>query len=716
MPSLFRTHAFALAMGIVLASGACHCGGGITKSICDGKTSDNLECGSDDLCVKCLGSNQVCQVDTKVKRCVIDRKDCTVDSDCCPGQVCSSAFQQCIDKAVNCTCPEGSKDSRCVDQTSCIVKGQQCAKVGFFPELQACVFDKCDDAGACAGEGLQCFNGYCVGEAPCHGGCTAGQVCVTKTNTCFAADPSTTPKVGCNQTCAAGFILVLTEPDNIFNRCRLKDVACECKALPDLQSNDVARYSDSVVTHDNVLVSAYDTQYGDLVLHTFSRTDGEKPLHSEWIDGVPVAGAVVANPAGPRGGRSAIGQDVGRYTSIAYEPGSGTTHIAYYAVANGDGTPIGDLRYASRVGTGPWSIVTVDGSDSSGTNTGDVGMYTSITLSPEGYPVIAYFQKGGVGAEAQVSAVKIARGKVAVPASASDFVITTIESGATPPPPCNGTCASGEVCIKGGANGACQKKSTGCSPACSAPKACAIGADTNPACADTLVAASVALLPPGTGLFTGVAYIDGLPVVVWYNHTNGHLKGSIADADWSASSPTALKFSNIQILDEGADPNGKAHDVGQFASIAVAPSDASSRIAVAYFDTTTRQLKLVTAGAAWANKTVTVVDNGKGDPESDPLLFVGADTSVKYDQNKLIEIAYQDSTKVNLRLAIQTQPGSPPGTPPFTITDASSEGACGFYARLAIDGSDRFISHAIIKAASDTASANKIKVKNFIAQ
>jgi hypothetical protein len=414
-----------------------------------------------------------------------------------------------------------------------------------------------------------------------------------------------------------------------------------------------------VATPSGILVSAYDGDHGDLVLHTFSKgsdTEGPKLVKSEWIDGVPTSGAITGDPNGPRGGREAPGPDVGQYTSIAFDAASGAVHISYYAVKDGN-TVLGNLKYARRVGDGPWTIFDVDGV-SSGSDTGDVGLYSSITLSSDGAPVIAYFQRSGPAANPTQTAVKVARAKGAAPASASDWTISTIETGTRP-------------------------------------------VDPNP----------LASLPDGNGLFSSIAYLDSKPVVVWYDNTNGVLKGVIATAD-SPAQGAAFRPSDIQILDNGK-VGTTTHKVGQFTSLAIGPSSVTNRIAVSYMDATARQLRVLTAGDGWSGLTAPadrVVDTGIGeDPAGDPLLFVGADSSVRFTGQSL-SVVYQDSTGGDLRLAEQTN-----GTGPVTYKQTlARDGACGFYAKLVVDGSARYATHAIIKArqgnGSAVESANRLDV------
>jgi hypothetical protein len=152
--------------------------------------------------------------------------------------------------------------------------------------------------------------------------------------------------------------------------------------------------------------------------------------------------------------------------------------------------------------------------------------------------------------------------------------------------------------------------------------------------------------------------------------------------------------------------------VGQFTSLAVGPASVNKRIAVSYLDATTKQLRVLTAGAGWTSLTPVeqrAVDTGAGEPTGDPLLFVGADSSVRFKGN-LLSVVYQDSTGGDLRLAEQSVPD---GQIAYKQT-LSRDGTCGFYAKLLVDGNTRYATHTIVQArdgsGSAKESANRIEV------
>lgn len=679
-------------------------------------------CGSD---ADCSGISENCGggpnsfCDLRTHSCKQDKFECSGDtpndSECCPGQGCASVAQLCVDRYENCT-----------EDSGCALRGQVCKPLGNPASGNGCTFERCGSDGAC-GEGLDCFNGFCVGQVPCSDpirgriGCRTGEVCVPAANSCYRLPPSGTAgwPAGCFESCPAGTMLVFKDSTNVFNRCDRTEVArdCTCEALPPLPARDTARHSSAAAAAQSIFVSAYDDDHGDLVVHTFDKTG--KFVKTEWIDGVPDTGTVVADPNGPRRGIDASGIDVGQHTSITHDARNGATHVAYYAVRNGT-TPVGDLRYARKTGDGAWVTMTVDGSVN-GADIADTGLYTSITTT-DGVPVIAYFQKAGVGNDSFKTAVKVARATRKDPSGPADWKITVVEGGTRTPPPCSANpCSESQVCVESsvaGSNGICRTRVTendatlteqekAVCKSCGSSESCVRDAANQVKCLDSLRASTLAQLPEGNGLFTSIAYMDGKAVVVWYDGNRKVLKGSIADSD---DGTRGAIFTTIVTLDDGSVPgatNVTPHDVGQFASLAVGPADAAKRLAVAYFDVSSRQLRVITAKAGWQEITpasARVVDDGRGTPESDPLLFVGADTTVAFDAQKNVVVAYQDSTSNDLRLAKQQSAGG------FQVSTLKAEGAGGFYASLTSDGSKLFVSHAIIKAASASESANKLEV------
>ncbi len=78
------------------------------------------------------------------------------------------------------------------------------------------------------------------------------------------------------------------------------------------------------------------------------------------------------------------GEDYGEYASITVI--GQLPRVAFYDRARGD------LKMATRAADGPWETTTLDGRDAaSGADTGDVGRFVSLALTPERKPGLAYY-------------------------------------------------------------------------------------------------------------------------------------------------------------------------------------------------------------------------------------------------------------------------------------------------------------------------------------
>jgi hypothetical protein len=391
---------------------SCKCGGDrqtFTVGPCEGVA--NVEPGN----VQACSADADCHEQfpcTSVKDreslmcCVATSRKCTKESDCCAGQQCPSSQGRCVDKFDN-----------CVDDTSCGTDGRVCLP---YQDLlgntgKRCQFKKCSALGECE-PGLSCFQGECLAGLPCGGACEEGKACLAKANHC--------QEFSCPASCAPGFIRTFKEPDAAWNYCKKEQTVCECSELPGISSKDLGRFSAIAAdpSTGDLWVSAYDGQYGDLVVTRFNELG--KQTKQEYIDGVP-GGNATWGPSGARGGIEAAGPDVGRYSDIGFF--GARAYVSYYDATNGD------LKLAKRAPDETWSTLTVDGS------TGDVGLYSSLAIDSDGFPAIAYFQRAGspsfdpatcptpvpTGDKANMTALKLAKAKNQNP-GAADFTITVL--------------------------------------------------------------------------------------------------------------------------------------------------------------------------------------------------------------------------------------------------------------------------------------------------
>jgi hypothetical protein len=686
-------------------------------------------CSDDECRAQLNGSDRAfCDHSKSPPVCALHPRQCDTAADCCPGQACKAQGHYCFDSYTSCK-----------DTHVCPAQGQVCEEIGVFTQDLGCTFNKCDQNGAC-GDGTTCFNKYCVGEAPCNGGCknATSPVCITATNLCSTGGSD----ASCKQSCPPGKILVLQDPTNIFDTCNLGAERCECDSLPPIQVRDVSRHSSMTAFGQNLYVSAYDGEHGDLVVHTFDRSSLSKPVKSQWVDGVPATGHVGGDVNGPRGGITDPGPNVGQYTSIVASA-TGDLYVAYYDVDNGD------LKFTARYGgdAAQWiTPITIDGAN------GDVGMYASIALDKSGVPAIAYFRRGNydpsTATETGVStALVYAVAKRAQPVTKDDWVVVgDVDQANRPPPPCNNKCTGTQICVAD-ANAAggqrCADKSTAiCNPTqtpsgCTGNQVCVQDTDVNhsPVCRTPEAVVALAELPQGTGLMPSLAFIDnadtgvcpdtaGCAVIAYYDSLKHAVKAVMAahaGAAPSFASPVEIDgdVDNDAKCDGGTVPSTR--DTGRWPALAIGePGQPGGRIAIAFADLSNQQLLVYHSNGLFPHSChvpnpsngglIHVVDSGR--PASGaawhPQSFPGVQTSIAFAAQKLL-LAYQDATPVDLVFA-KYDPST--GTTTSRQTVPPSSGAAGFWPHLVIAGGTPYVSSASIKAATASIPFNQL----FVAQ
>ena len=287
--SLPARYAFLAALLALMPMGACSCDEDQLTEITPGTCEPGFGCGQGQTYRRGQCAPVRCQDDTG----------------CCPGERCSVQIGACVSQLVACTA-----DSDCVaiPGQSCLAlrDGQYCGYPNASLESTASQTYACDSDADCPAASA-CMGQRCVVSAPCEGGCSNGQVCDIDTNTCFDL-PS------CTATCEQGQMLVVADPDGMTQDMCCA-VECACATLPPVAVGSYGWHASLVAQTDGAHVSAYDAQYGDLVVASYDTSGTFTRI--DYVDGYPDTGPVVANPNGRRGGREAVGDDVGEYTSIA---------------------------------------------------------------------------------------------------------------------------------------------------------------------------------------------------------------------------------------------------------------------------------------------------------------------------------------------------------------------------------------------------------------
>lgn len=592
-----------------------------------------------------------------LKCCLVTDRACNTEADCCPGQTCPAGRKKCFDKYLAC-----DTDADCGDT------GDQVCELwtDSYGSSNRCRFKACGEGlGACP-DGQSCFQGECMAALPCNGTCEAGTACVPSVGRC--------QEFACPASCAPGFLATFKDNRNIWDTCNRPAAECLCAELPPLRSNDEGRFS-SIAAHAStgeILVSGYDGQYGDLVVYSYDQNGS--PIRSAYVDGVPSGGAVTYGPSGAREGIAAPGPDVGRHTDIVTS--GDRAFVSYYDVDNGD------LKLATRDAAGNWSRFTVDG------NAGDVGRYTSLAVDSTGKLGIAYFQSGGsdafdpatcpgsvpTGPKAYITALKFAKAKTATPSSAADFDIQLLACQSRTAPPCDG-CT--EVCADPGSGPSCYTASTGCNGCDPNSEAC-VQVGTTARCAKKSTPSLLTEVTDGVGLFASLAF-DGEDAKIAFMRRqdgDGDLLGIQVLAGGSASTPIVLDASG---------------DTGYFPDLKISPAD--QKVAVAYHDATSHQLKLFSNTSFATGITPEIIDPGAGAAGSGDSAFVGTDTALVFLPDARLVAIYQDSTKGDLKLALRSGGWE-------RLAPIRSEGAVGFFADATLLNGKLFASHARIQAKS----------------
>ncbi len=503
-----------------------------------------------------------------------------------------------------------------------------------------------------------CNCGTPVTPEPCGGECnaarppgnTAGNICCPSSDMCVDYDLTALCEPGYQ--CAVADVVV----DEMS--C---GVSCaDCTARPALDPGILATHLDTVLdSAGTVYISGYspgdprgENLYGDLV---FGVWDGAEV---EWdiVDGAPSM-PITNVPTGYRGGVSDPGDDVGRWTSIAMA--GDTFLISYYDATNGA------LKLAVG-GPGGWDTHTVD-------DQGDSGRYSSLVITPDGVPVIAYLRiEASTATPGQVdSSVMVATANVASPSGPTDWTVTQVATG---PMACRPAfCESGTTCL---ASGQCVTPTSDCSADCGSGNAC-----FNGSCTETIPTGYVEDLPPALGLYTSLA-VDptGGLALVYYDRSAGNVHGARFDgATWG----TPFLIDGYGAMEDFVG------DCGMGADVAV---DSAGLWHVAYIDGTEETLRYA---QVQSNGTIVapgpeVVDDGStidgATRHTDGRHIVGDDASIVVLEGGGVRVAYQDSTIQNLVVAVR-----PPGGGAWGISHIDEEGSTGYWVDQEVFGTTSYL-------------------------
>jgi hypothetical protein len=362
------------------------------------------------------------------------------------------------------------------------------------------------------------------------------------------------------------------------------------------------------------------------------------------IDGLPTDETVDANlydPKGFRGGLTDAGEDVGLWTSLAFDD-AGNPGVAYYDASNRA------LRYAHRDGDS-WAVNVVQRIESA-----DVGRYAKLVYLG-GQPVIAYnfIEPGDAGALR--SGVRLAKGSTAQ-AGAVQWNFEEVD--ANPATPCRAyLCSSGTVCVAD--TGLCASKSNDCTADCGSDE-CVDVAGT-PQCAAVFGTAKLDTYPDALGLYIAAAKRpDGSLGLAYYDRVGGNLKVAVNSGAWTP------------VIVDGEDAMGNdTGDKGIGASLAI---DGSDVFHISYVDGLNESLSYISVAGGVTPSAVEVADDGIIPGEGQHL--VGDDSDILVTQGGDVRISYQDATSGELKLAVGT-PGS--GMRNWSVQAVAQDGFAGFF-------------------------------------
>lgn len=343
---------------------------------------------------------------------------CEADEDCCPGSRCRTDLNACFPRLLD-------SEFECETSADCPDSAQVCAtiSVGGRDPLPTCIYETCAGDADC-GDFRACYAGVCVSGAPCGGSCPAGTVCEVNSGSCHPlpvglkdANGNDAVLGSCTKACDNG-LLILDNPS-----AQSGDICCEmscvCETLPPIVVTRIGHYTRIAVTATEALVSAYDAEFGDLVVVRFD-LQGNR-TRTDFVDGVPLAGAVTNDPAGPRRGIREPGPDVGKHTCIAVNS-NGLARVAYHDVGGNA------LKVAVESSSGVWTSHFVDGAANPGT--GQVGTFSDVAVGADGTIFVSYLAHNTTlaGVTGAATGVKLARSRNANPTSAADWELFVVDA------------------------------------------------------------------------------------------------------------------------------------------------------------------------------------------------------------------------------------------------------------------------------------------------
>lgn len=398
--------------------------------------------------------------------------------------------------------------------------------------------------------------------------------------------------------------------DGIWSKVRqfeVKNTGTELSTAAIETTNDVGKYSSlSVDPSGKPWVSYYDTTNSGLRVANYVGTGGTGCASSAWT-----CTAVETT------------NDVGQYSSIAFDP-SGAAWVSYY-----DANTNNDLRVAKFVGTGgtgcassAWTCTAIE-------TTNDVGQYSSIAFDPSGNMNVAYYDTAGGSGDVRVARYD-RRGDITTgPLQRVAAGSATSESHADMSTATDAGNRDDADCVGGGTwnNG----KVVGAEEAAGFTLADGTGTAQ---CTEVTFTVDLTNASPGTTYRFALATDDSS------QPENGQWRGmatvgsgatptiTVIESSFKAAKDHTLRMTNCTDTNWGCEVVDSTSDVGAYSKIAI---DQSGNPWIVYYDFTADDLRVAVyvgsggtgcASAAWTCTTI-VDDVGGYDPTGGDYLTTG---------------------------------------------------------------------------------------------
>jgi hypothetical protein len=457
--------------------------------------------------------------------------------------------------------------------------------------------------------------------------------------------------------------------------CQAVRLQCSCDIVDEIKPGIWGLHSSLVATDKELIISAYESRYGDLVLARAPLTKLDQPT-LEIIDGVPKAEPTKA-PSGYRGGISKEGDNVGLATRLRRD-GDGKLWVIYHDATNRA------LKMASKTTDGDWTVQALFTPSS---ESEVIGRHSDLIVIDK-KPVIVFLVENVVQQDGTfLSELRLAKASTNTPKATSDWSVSVVARG---PSSCRNLCKGGQKCFAGGQPtepSSCKQPTQDCGTGCDPNNECLDGA-----CQPVIANSDIDEVPAIIGLWPRL-HNDGELVILYHNGVSGSLMGAREDAKKSGFTIKTL----VEV--SGSRVGGWISSVLDNGILHVAHQNISAR---------TLHYSQVDP-VALISKVNETVDDGY---RLAGAHFVGADAFLALDDKASPQLLYQDQTSANLLWASRKSDGT---WSPNVLSDENlgrlflgGKKGYGFYTQLAPVQGKLFGSTFVFDTSAPTAGSLKL--------